>query len=452
MAEPDVIIVGSGPIGVATAIALAEAGAQVRVLEAGSAITEPPGSHLRNLPGFREDPDAFFLAVEDYLDAVNEDPEENDLPEIYESRLLGGQSVVWTNNCPRPADFEIWAGLEPARWERQCRRAEALLGVLPEPSAGQPTSDAVAQRLRPLLQDQSREIRGLPLSGRVGQEHHVAFYACSDFLERAGPDVGGRIEVLPETEALRLLHRDGRVQAVEARPAGGAVERFEAPHTMIAGGAIATPRLLRRSGIDHPALGRGFSFHLLIFAQIVLEPALAAPTEQTEVPPRLYVPPTPAKPWHLQVLRDSCPLASDEPVDNPHRLLEFQAFYPVAFQEESVFETTEGVRERFRYSESAADREGFEAMRQDMEALACHLGDWRRGCEPAAEALRAHLVGTHRMDRPDWSGVTDQHCRMHGFENLYLAGLGLIPAKLAVNPTLTALALSLAACDTILAG
>jgi flavin-dependent dehydrogenase len=53
-----VLIVGSGPVGIAAARRLAERGLRVTVLEAGSAISDPPGSHVRNQARFREDPDA----------------------------------------------------------------------------------------------------------------------------------------------------------------------------------------------------------------------------------------------------------------------------------------------------------------------------------------------------------------------------------------------------------
>jgi choline dehydrogenase-like flavoprotein len=60
-----------------------------------------------------------------------------------------------------------------------------------------------------------------------------------------------------------------------------------------------------------------------------------------------------------------------------------------------------------------------------------------------------HLVGTCRMDCQWWPGVTDRLGKVHGFENLYLSTLGMIPAPVAVNPTLTALALALNTCDAI---
>ena len=44
----DVVIVGSGPLGVAAARRLAQSGASVLVLEEGPAISDPPGTHVRN--------------------------------------------------------------------------------------------------------------------------------------------------------------------------------------------------------------------------------------------------------------------------------------------------------------------------------------------------------------------------------------------------------------------
>lgn len=59
--------------------------------------------------------------------------------------------------------------------------------------------------------------------------------------------------------------------------------------------------------------------------------------------------------------------------------------------------------------------------------------------------------GTCRMDRSDWQGVADRQGQVRGFANLYLAGAGLIPAPVAVNPTLTAVALALGTCYAIAA-
>jgi choline dehydrogenase-like flavoprotein len=55
------------------------------------------------------------------------------------------------------------------------------------------------------------------------------------------------------------------------------------------------------------------------------------------------------------------------------------------------------------------------------------------------------------MDREGWQGVADRLGKVHGLADLHLAGVGLIPAPVAVNPTLTAVALALSTCEAIAA-
>ena len=225
---------------------------------------------------------------------------------------------------------------------------------------------------------------------------------------------------------------------------------LEAPIVLLAGGAIGTPRLLHRSGIRPDALGRGISFHALLFGQVVLGPEMCPATGESDLAPRQWIPPTPGSPWHIQVLRDTCPLPAAEAVNNPHRLLEFQAFLPVEFRGENALVMGDGERAVFRFAFSERDRERMRAMEADVRRLAGHLGPWRRGCEPTwLPHGTGHMVGTCRMDREGWAGVADRQGKVNGFQNLYLGTVGLFPAPVAVNPTLTAVALALNTCDTI---
>ncbi len=54
-----------------------------------------------------------------------------------------------------------------------------------------------------------------------------------------------------------------------------------------------------------------------------------------------------------------------------------------------------------------------------------------------------HMMGTTRMGNNPDTSVTDAQGRVHGVENLYIAGSSLFPAVGAANPTLTIVALSL---------
>ncbi|MBK8176020.1 MAG: GMC family oxidoreductase [Rhodospirillales bacterium] len=54
-----------------------------------------------------------------------------------------------------------------------------------------------------------------------------------------------------------------------------------------------------------------------------------------------------------------------------------------------------------------------------------------------------HPASTTRMSDDTKRGVVDRHCRVHGIDNLYIAGASVFPTVSAVNPTLTVVALSL---------
>ena len=63
---------------------------------------------------------------------------------------------------------------------------------------------------------------------------------------------------------------------------------------LVAGGALGTARLLHRSGIRPDALGRGISFHALLFGQVVLAADICPPAGEKDLAPRLWIPPTAA--------------------------------------------------------------------------------------------------------------------------------------------------------------
>ncbi len=54
-----------------------------------------------------------------------------------------------------------------------------------------------------------------------------------------------------------------------------------------------------------------------------------------------------------------------------------------------------------------------------------------------------HQIGTTRMSASSKTGIVDQHCRVHGIDNLYLASTSVFPTSGQANPTFTAVALAL---------
>jgi choline dehydrogenase-like flavoprotein len=107
----DVVVIGSGPIGAVIARRFAEGGRVVTMLEAGPAISDPPGSHVRNQTRFQRDPDYFFAGLADKFTYFDAAAPPAGLPGASTTAVVGGQGALWTNNCPRPSTFEQWAAM-----------------------------------------------------------------------------------------------------------------------------------------------------------------------------------------------------------------------------------------------------------------------------------------------------------------------------------------------------
>jgi C-glycoside oxidase len=100
---------------------------------------------------------------------------------------------------------------------------------------------------------------------------------------------------------------------------------------------------------------------------------------------------------------------------------------------------------------SGADEARLTNAESDSDAIASVIGRYRSGCRPIWMPLGfAHMTGTTRVSaKDDGTGVTDFTGRVWGFDNLHLATNGLIPTRMAVNPTLTGVALSIRIADAI---
>jgi choline dehydrogenase-like flavoprotein len=105
--------------------------------------------------------------------------------------------------------------------------------------------------------------------------------------------------------------------------------------------------------------------------------------------------------------------------------------------------------------------EDFDTIRRSQELLSQELqelgiGKLQRmlGDETPRTNLGVgnHQMGTTRMSDVPNKGVVDKDGRVHGVENLYVAGSSVFPTSGAANPTLTIVALTIRMGDTLLAG
>lgn len=88
------------------------------------------------------------------------------------------------------------------------------------------------------------------------------------------------------------------------------------------------------------------------------------------------------------------------------------------------------------------------AMKQiNIELIRSGLGRLAFTKIPRGWGGGGHFIGATRMGNDPHASVTDAYGRVHGLENLYVAGASLFPAAGSANPTLTIVALALRLAD-----
>jgi choline dehydrogenase-like flavoprotein len=257
----DAVVIGTGAGGGPAAAALAEAGREVVLLEAG------PRFAARDFVA-----DEALARTRLGRVAASADG----LQSFYAGACVGGSTVVNDALCwrPPPEVTEAW------------RRDHALGGALDALAPcvervwrdvhAEPTDRAHLNRNARALERgarrlgwdagaMARNVRGCANLGRCNfgcptdakQSSLVVFVPRA---ERAGA------RVLAGVRAERIVVEAGRVRAVEAtrldeRGAARGALRVDAPLVCLAAGALASGALLRRSGIGGERAGRGFQVH-----------------------------------------------------------------------------------------------------------------------------------------------------------------------------------------------
>jgi len=457
-AQPvDCLVIGSGTAGVTTALALAERGHRVVILEAGPLMLLEHvgnigfGGRDRVLPRIHER--ATYRTR--WTDAGGGEGERRAWS------LVGGRTVFWSGFAPRfnAWDFADWP-LTPGEMAPFYDRAEALMRVS---GAGDPARPAYFQGRGQAQAVEALRRAGLaarPASlgvdtqtGRrrpgAGFDSAVARLIASDVF---GGFAAGAAVALVAQAAARRLHMDGRqVTGVEvADHRTGRTAMVRARHVVLAGGALQSARLALASGLDRasPQVGRFIGDHL--FAQGVAR--LPAPPAEGEM--NILVESTPERPFHLQIqgcFRETwyhpsnSTLWADCQPDGQHVML--AAFGVATMDADNRIELSgpgAGLDAyRVVYRESAQDRATLAAMRRAMAEAAAAMGAamLRDAVNPPGSAL--HEIGGLRMSADPRSGVTDPHGRIWALDNLSVADAAAFPSQGSANSYLTITAWSL---------
>ena len=322
-----------------------------------------------------------------------------------------------------------------------------------------------------------------------------AFYGCP--IHAKGDPVAplqralrtGRLRLLAETFASRIVTSNGRATGVDVIGPGLGPGHIAARHVVVAGGAMETPRLLLLSGIGGDQVGRNLMFHFqtLVFGAfpqrlhsdrgravthlhddpIVPDAAAMAAAKEAGLPwirggivehggaqqPISEAVMYPWGPQHRTLMRDSALR---------------ERFWGFTMQGEDLPQPTN----RIDLDPSVRDARGLPVARttylphrHELVCSAHHTprlqeiltragADWTVGStSPAPDypfdapvtpiSMSKHVMGTARMGSDPATTVTDAYGRLHDVPNVLVADASVFPTSTGYGPTLTLVALAL---------
>lgn len=481
----DVLVVGSGIMGAVVARLLRDTDPALRItmVDGGEAIGTAPGVHLHDV----DDPvlweryndqvtsgiQGMYTGAEvvrevaDGLDgltpgmfhalAFGEDAEA--MPATALAWNAGGMGVHWTAATPWPAGDEVFDFGDPAGWAADLATAHRMLAVTPAPIGPTKVGELVLDVLRRRYDGtgpHARRPQPMPMAVTTTPSGPLPRTAPGTIFPpiATGGDPAFTLVTGTLVTSLIVSEDDGRVAGARLRRViDGAESELRADTVVVCADALRTPQLLFASGIRPDALGRHLNEHAFVTGRVLLDldrfgialDALPLARVGEFCTDSLWLPQNgAAQPFHGQIMNRTYVDEAGRPLAHNVGLA---LYVPVESRPENRLVFSESATDlaglprigvEFDYSD--ADRALLRRALDEVRAIAEEFGPF----DPATESAllppgsSLHVTGTVRSGTADdGTSVCGPDGRVWGFDNLYLAGNGVIPTAMAANVTLT---------------
>lgn len=466
--RPDVIIIGSGPAGVAVAEYLyTESKLKIAILERGEILTT---THVNNF--LTDDPQfpqqdlrrAFIETYGQWLWQGSFKKLENDLTHGGMLILaLGGRGIVAGAHLRRfyNDDFTIWPGghwpIDAMDLDPFYTRAELVRHVSYGASEGTAQVWAMGK-----LSSLNASIPPWGVDIKSNRNNNISRgYDSSvtrlwallhrDYMAAQGILNQRRLLVATHAYATRLIHQDGKhIKAIECwdsrNPSAGSLE-LEANTIVLAASPIESTRIFLNSdlGDGRPAVGKYLTEHIYCRGWVTV----ASPDRDArERSVNIVIPPKGRDRelrYHINVqdwpdaenkadgirLRLTATVAMDP---NPDNQVALARDGNGAYVRDEDFDVPM-VTTLLNKTDSNRNRVGaaIETMREIAQTLGGNLQDPTE----LPPGRSHHEAGTLRMGPDDSTSVVDRNCKVYGIDNLYVADAAVFPCAGVANPMLT---------------
>ncbi|MBA4018919.1 MAG: GMC family oxidoreductase [Pirellula sp.] len=502
----DAIVIGSGAGGAAFAGRLAKAGKSVLVVERGAnPLQNRPNSPDSSPISVLRDERATMIDKRWYDDRkidVN-----NSEMRLYIGGIVGGSTALFGGAMMRPSvdDFhpgrryadrlsrELWDW--PVAYEELApyfAQAESLYHVAagPDDEYGPLASPTIRRQsdLLPLAPINERVVAAnrsaglrpfrLPLAidvRRCERCDACAGFLCPNGARRSAAHIlteardSGSLNITEFTEAERLERSPaGRIDGVVLKNRGDGTRRVLRGRVVaLAAGALASPAIALRSGIEGPQVGRNYMMHYSpIAVGIFPQPTGAGETFVKQIGFADYyfgTPQLPEKMGIVQSLPAPGPLMMAKlglkrwpaGVRNflRNRMLLLAGIVEDLPNPDNRVFLGDGDKIALRHDFSEYDRTRGKALGREMRRILRRSGAVFQSSRsfPSREHV-AHQCGTLRFGRDPRHAAADRDGRLFGHENLFVVDGSVLPTSTGVGPSLTITALALRCADAALAG